>query len=258
MKEPVHIDCGNRRWRCGIKSGGRTDQRSDTTGAGGGDADTEFLRNLLFRNKIWLFVATLSMLAQHNLSRTLAEPTLVAMSGESASFLAGGEIPTFEKSNGLNDTTIEFKPFGVELTFNPTVLSDDTVQLKTNVSLTCGADPSFLARTALRRHRETFAFKRRSGQKLTVRLKMVRVLPSLVLLKDELSKVSAEVPGLASIPIIGLSIQEQELRATGDGIGGCRYSPTRRSTRAESASNLPGHDGPTGSNGSTDVSPQLG
>ena len=75
-------------------------------------------------------MTTLSMLAQHKMSRTLAKPTLVAMRPAS-NFLAGGEVP-FQKSNGLNDTLIEFKQFGVELS-KPTVLSDSTIQLNTMV-----------------------------------------------------------------------------------------------------------------------------
>ena len=161
------------------------------------------------------------------------------MSGESASFLAGGEIP-FEKSNGLNDTTIEFKPFGVELTFNPTVLSDDTVQLKTNVSLSA-PDPSFTLRSG---GITTFAFKRRSSE-TTVRLKDGQSFAIAGLLKDELSKVSAEVPGLASIPIIGLLFksksferQETELVVV---VTARLVDPLEQSQLP----NLPGHDGPT-------------
>ena len=145
------------------------------------------------------FTATLSMLAQHNLSRTLAEPTLVAMSGQPANFLAGGEIP-FQTNNGVGGTSIEFKPFGVELMFKPTVLGDSTIQLRTSVSLSA-PDQSFSIRTA--GGIETFAFKRRSSD-TTVRLKDGQSFAIAGLLKDELSKVSAAVPGLSSLPILGI------------------------------------------------------
>jgi pilus assembly protein CpaC len=63
------------------------------------------------------------------MARVLAEPTLVALSGQSASFLAGGELPILEPQ-GLGTTTITYKPFGIGLTVTPTVLSADRIALK--------------------------------------------------------------------------------------------------------------------------------
>ncbi|NYT38798.1 type II and III secretion system protein family protein [Allopusillimonas soli] len=75
------------------------------------------------------FDAGLSLLESTGMGRILAEPTLVAMSGQSASFLAGGEIPV-PQSGGLGTTTVEYKPFGIGLTVSPTVLSRDRIALK--------------------------------------------------------------------------------------------------------------------------------
>jgi pilus assembly protein CpaC len=75
------------------------------------------------------FSATLNLLEQNGLARVLAEPTLVAMSGHSASFLSGGEIP-IPSSGGLGTTTVEYKPFGIGLTVTPTVLSPERIALK--------------------------------------------------------------------------------------------------------------------------------
>ncbi len=69
---------------------------------------------------------------------TLAEPTLVALSGETASFLAGGEFPVPIAQSGGTTTgvasstaiTVEFKPFGVSLAFTPTVLADGVINLE--------------------------------------------------------------------------------------------------------------------------------
>ena len=63
------------------------------------------------------------------LARTLAEPTLTATSGESAKFLAGGEFPVPTAQEG-NRVSVTFKPFGVGLSFTPTVLSPDRISLK--------------------------------------------------------------------------------------------------------------------------------
>ena len=62
-------------------------------------------------------------------TRRLAEPNLVALSGQEATFLAGGELP-YAVDQGDGRTTTEFKKYGVQLTFTPTVLRDDVVNLK--------------------------------------------------------------------------------------------------------------------------------
>ena len=73
-------------------------------------------------------------LEEKGLARSLAEPNLVALSGDTASFLAGGEfpIPVAQNSNGSGGTTftVEFKPFGVGLKFTPTVLDNGLINLK--------------------------------------------------------------------------------------------------------------------------------
>lgn len=72
---------------------------------------------------------TLKLLEGDGLARVLAEPTLLAMSGQSASFLAGGELPV-PVPQGLGATAIEYKAFGIGLTVTPTVLSNDRIVLK--------------------------------------------------------------------------------------------------------------------------------
>ena len=62
-------------------------------------------------------------LERDGLVNLLAEPNLTALSGETASFLAGGEIP-IPLAGGLGTTTIEYKQYGVSLAFTPTVLAN--------------------------------------------------------------------------------------------------------------------------------------
>jgi pilus assembly protein CpaC len=67
------------------------------------------------------------------LVRRLAEPDLVALSGDTASFLAGGEFPipvVQSNTSGVPTITVEYKPFGVELTFMPTVLATGVINLR--------------------------------------------------------------------------------------------------------------------------------
>src|SRR2546430_298439 len=73
--------------------------------------------------------ATISLLSTRGFAKTLAEPTLVALSGQEATFLAGGEFPV-PIPQALGVISVEFKKFGVQLRFTPYVLGDDTIQLK--------------------------------------------------------------------------------------------------------------------------------
>ncbi|MDB5460313.1 MAG: type and secretion system protein, partial [Caulobacteraceae bacterium] len=79
------------------------------------------------------------------LVRTLAEPNLTAISGESAKFLAGGEypVPTGQDNNGR--VTVEFKPYGIGLGFTPVVLSEGRISLKISTEVSeLTADGAFI------------------------------------------------------------------------------------------------------------------
>ncbi|MDP2260014.1 MAG: type II and III secretion system protein family protein [Caulobacter sp.] len=70
------------------------------------------------------------------LVRTLAEPNLTAVSGESARFLAGGEYPVpVNQDNSSGSVTVEYKPFGVGLAFTPVVLSGGRISLKLSTEI---------------------------------------------------------------------------------------------------------------------------
>jgi pilus assembly protein CpaC len=78
----------------------------------------------------WNVDANLQALEQKGSIRELARPNLVAMSGQEATFLAGGEFPIPIPSGNLGTTTIEFKQFGVKLNVTPTVEDNGMIQLK--------------------------------------------------------------------------------------------------------------------------------
>jgi pilus assembly protein CpaC len=73
--------------------------------------------------------AIVNALEQKGLARSLAEPNLVALSGDTASFLAGGEYPVPVPS-GLGTVSIEYKRYGVGLAFTPTVLGNGLINLR--------------------------------------------------------------------------------------------------------------------------------
>jgi pilus assembly protein CpaC len=87
-----------------------------------------FLLGELNRAGLSIDVA-LNALEEKGLARSLAEPNLVALSGDTASFLAGGEFPV-PAPNGQNGIGIIYKTYGVGLAFTPTVLKDGLMNLK--------------------------------------------------------------------------------------------------------------------------------
>jgi pilus assembly protein CpaC len=74
-------------------------------------------------------LSTLKLNEQVGAVHTLAEPNLTALSGETASFLAGGEFP-IPTASGLNGTSVEFKQYGVSLAFTPTVLANGRISMR--------------------------------------------------------------------------------------------------------------------------------
>ncbi|KAF1011166.1 MAG: Type II secretion system protein D [Pseudomonas fluorescens] len=74
--------------------------------------------------------AMINALEQSGFAYTLARPSLVALSGQSATFLAGGEVPIPVPSTGSNSISIEYKEFGIRLTLTPTVVDRGRIALK--------------------------------------------------------------------------------------------------------------------------------
>ncbi|MDD0977600.1 type II and III secretion system protein family protein [Pseudomonas fontis] len=76
------------------------------------------------------FLAAIDALEQTGFAYTLARPSLVVLSGLTASFLAGGEIPIPVPSSGSDNVSIEYKEFGIRLALSPTVVSRDRITMK--------------------------------------------------------------------------------------------------------------------------------
>jgi pilus assembly protein CpaC len=144
----------------------------------------------------------LSALEEQNVLRTLAEPNLIAMSGETADFLAGGEYPvpvvSAASAGTLPTVTIVYKEFGVKLSFTPTVLSRGVISLKlmpevseldfTNaVSISGTTVPSLTVRRA----------------RTTVELRDGQSFGIAGLLQASSTRDQNQVPWLGSVPVIG-------------------------------------------------------
>jgi len=136
-------------------------------------------------------------LNQEGLLTVLAEPNLVALSGETASFLAGGEFPIpVSQTNGA--ISVEFKQFGVKLDFTPTVLNERRISLKVRPEVS-QIDPSASVTTGgitvpgLSVRRADTTVELASGQSFAIG----------GLLQSNTTDIISQVPGVGSIPILG-------------------------------------------------------
>jgi len=144
--------------------------------------------------------AYLDVLESKGLSKTLAEPTLVALSGESASFLAGGEFPIPVVQNGENSgaVTVQFKKFGVGLGFTPTVLGGGVINLLVEPEVS-SLDPAAsvsvngISVPGLQTRRASTTLELRDGESFAI----------AGLLRQDWQTSVRQLPLLGSIPIIG-------------------------------------------------------
>jgi pilus assembly protein CpaC len=95
-------------------------------------------------NKFGLRDTAFTALEQQGLVKTLAEPALTAISGETANFLAGGEIPTPSGVDNSGNLIVEFKEFGVALSFTPVVLDKNQISLRISTEVSRQSDENKL------------------------------------------------------------------------------------------------------------------
>jgi len=149
-----------------------------------------FIANVLSGPSLGL-TATINALENKGLVRTLADPNLTTLSGVSASFLAGGQVPirTFDSNDHV---TLNYKDFGVKLVFTPTVLDGGRIQIHltpevSSVALSANADPLFTTRNL------DATVELRDGQSFSV----------AGLLQNETKLSQNQLPWLGDVPVIG-------------------------------------------------------
>jgi pilus assembly protein CpaC len=128
--------------------------------------------------------------------RTLAEPNLTALSGKPASFLAGGEYPIPVLQDGA--VSIEFKPFGVNMEFTPTVLQNDTINLELSAEVS-SLDSSASVSTGS----YTVSGTKTRKTSTTVELRDGESFAIAGLLQDDFQDLNGQVPWLGDVPILG-------------------------------------------------------
>lgn len=139
----------------------------------------------------------LEALESKGMVRTLAEPNLVAISGQEAKFLAGGEYPIpVSTSTGV---TIQYKPFGVELNFTPVVVDDNIINLKLSAAVSAidstvnVTQAGGIAVNGFKRRESSTTVEIRDGQSFAI----------AGLLQDDFNDSAAQMPWLGDVPILG-------------------------------------------------------
>jgi pilus assembly protein CpaC len=169
---------------------------------------SEALNLFLFRRDLNLG-ATIRALQSRRLLQMLAEPNVLAINGKSASFLAGGEFPFPMLQGGgagLGSITIQFREFGVRLTFLPVVTPRGTIRLQvtpevSSLDFANGLIFQGFTIPALSTRRVQTEIELESGQSFVIG----------GLLDNRLTETISKVPGLANIPLLGKLFQTRAL-----------------------------------------------
>jgi pilus assembly protein CpaC len=179
-------------------------------GASGGTftppADTSSI-GVAINNVLGLNVAGALDLNENNgLVTLLAEPTLTALSGETASFLAGGEFP-IPMASGINGTSVEFKEYGVSLAFTPTVLEGGRISMRvrpevSELSKEGAIQIGGFSIPSLTTRRTETTVELGSGQSFMIG----------GLLRNGGSNAIERTPGLGNLPIIGALFRSNSFR----------------------------------------------
>ena len=133
--------------------------------------------------------------------RALAEPNLIAMNGQEASFLAGGEFPipiVQGGASGVGTVSIVFKEYGVRLNFKPTIIDEDHIRLElepevSTLDFTNGVRFDGFVIPALRTRRAKTGVELRDGQSFAL----------AGLLDNSETQSMSKIPGLGDVPILG-------------------------------------------------------
>jgi pilus assembly protein CpaC len=146
----------------------------------------------------------LKALERRGAVHTLAEPTLTAMSGQEAEFLAGGQFPV---PSGLDNGVIsfDFKQFGVGLKFTPTVRSNGVIGLVVDTSVSEPTTQGGMNVGGL-----TIPATRDRKAKTSVELQSGSTLSIAGIFQDEVRQQINQMPGLGDIPILGALFRSRD------------------------------------------------
>ncbi|MCU0245925.1 MAG: pilus assembly protein N-terminal domain-containing protein [Bryobacter sp.] len=177
--------------------------RGTIPGASEGTSTTFNLSDLLnvfaFRPDLNLAV-TIKALEQQGVLQILAEPNLVTVNGKEASFLVGGEfpIPVLQGGGNAGAVTIQFREFGIRLTFTPNITENGTIKMyvKPEVSTIDSANAITIS---------GFVIPALSTRRMETNVELSQGQSFMIagLIDDRVNETLAKVPGLGNIPLLG-------------------------------------------------------
>lgn len=159
------------------------------------------------------FGAQISALERDGLVKTLAEPNLVAVSGEQAEFLAGGEIPVVTPSatgggaGAVPTVTTEYKPFGVSVKFTPDVLSQNRIRMVVQPEVSEVSDANSIVMSGF-----TIPSITTRRAKTTVELAPGESFMIAGLIKDSTKASIDQLPGVKELPVLGALFRSTEFQ----------------------------------------------
>lgn len=148
--------------------------------------------------------SALDLAETEGLLTTLAEPNLTALSGETASFLAGGEFPVIA-SSGLSGSSVTFKPYGVSLSYTPTVLANGRISLRVKPQV------SEIASSVVTNGFSIPSLNTRSAE-TTVELGSGQSFMIAGLISSSAQNSIDKAPGLGDVPILGNLFRSSNFR----------------------------------------------
>jgi pilus assembly protein CpaC len=157
--------------------------------------------------------STIKAFERVGLIRTLAEPNLTAVSGESAKFLAGGEYPVPTGSDDDGRVSVEFKPFGVGLGFTPVVLSGGRIALKVSTEVSeLSTEGAFSLAASSTTTLTIPALKVRRAE-TSVELPSGGALMIAGLLQETTKQTLDSLPGMMTLPVLGSLFRSRDYQS---------------------------------------------
>jgi pilus assembly protein CpaC len=219
--QALHFNGGSG-WRLGLRTGAAITNPAITpilplglpVLSGATAAPNQFGSGYTSGNGLWDVNGVIDALAGDQLITILAEPNLTALSGETASFLAGGEFPipiAGNTTNGQTTITVEFKTFGVSLALVPTVMAQNRLnlrvrpevsQLSTNGAVSVPVSGGVLTIPALTVRRAETTVELGSGQSFAI---------AGLLQKSSLDNTNA-LPWIGEVPVLGTLFKSNDFQ----------------------------------------------
>lgn len=158
-----------------------------------------------------LFDLVIDAATENGLAKVLAEPTLTTLTGQEATFHAGGEFPIPVSGGATEGTTITFKDFGIALGFVPTVLDSGTISLKLNIKVSELSNQNAVA-VSVPDTGSSFLVNSLTSRSAssTVELGNGQTMGIAGLINENLREQINKFPGLGDIPILGHLFRSQE------------------------------------------------